>query len=379
VARRDYYEVLGVARNATPDEIKQAFRKLARKYHPDANPGNPEAEEKFKEINEAYEVLSDPEKRARYDQLGSADAYQQAGGGAGAGGFQGFDFNFGGFDDLFEMFLGGTPSAGRRRGPVAGPDLRADVVLSLEEVLTGVDRSLEVDREETCPRCHGSGAEGQGGVETCRECGGSGQIRQMRDSLFGAFVRVQPCPRCHGTGKVITRPCRECRGRGRVRRTRTITVHIPPGVDNGTRLRVQGQGGPGERGGPPGDLIVFVHVKEHPLFRRDGADLITDLKVGLAQAALGAELDLETLDGSHLTVKVPPGTEPGTVLRFPDQGLPRLGQAGRGALRVNVTLDVPKKLSSREQELLREYAALRGEAVLDERGLFRRVRDAFGP
>jgi molecular chaperone DnaJ len=379
VAQRDYYEILGVARDATPDQIKQAFRRLARKYHPDANPGNPEAEEKFKEINEAYEVLSDPEKRARYDRFGSAEAFQ----GAGAGpGFQGFQFDLGGlggFDDLFEMFLGGAPGAQRRRGPVAGADLRADLVLTLEEVLTGVDRTVEVEREETCPHCGGTGADQPGAVETCRECRGTGQLQQVRESLLGSFVRMQTCPRCHGTGKVITKPCRECRGRGRVRRTRTITVHVPAGVDNGTRLRVPGQGGPGERGGPPGDLIVFVQVKEHPVFRRQGADLVTDLKIGIAQAALGAELDLEGLDGTRIPVKVPAGTQPGAVIRLPDHGLPRLGQTGRGSLRVNIVVEVPKKLSSREQELLREWAELRGEPVAGGKSFIKRVRDAFGP
>jgi molecular chaperone DnaJ len=374
--RRDYYEVLGVARDATPDQIKQAFRRLARKYHPDANPGNPEAEEKFKEINEAYETLSDPDKRARYDRFGHAEAFQNGGGGAG---FQGFGFDLGGFDDLFEMFLGGAGGAQRRRGPAPGPDLRADLVLNLEEVLTGVDRTLELDREETCPHCGGTGGDGPGAVETCRECRGTGHVQHVRESFLGSFVRTEPCPRCRGTGKIITKPCRECRGRGRVRRTRTISVHVPAGVDNGTRLRVQGQGGPGERGGPPGDLIVFVHVKEHPLFRRQGADLLTDLKIGMAQAALGADLELETLGGERVPIKIPPGTQPGTVLRVPDQGLPRLNQAGRGALRVNVVVEVPKKLSGREQELLREWAELRGETVAGGRGFMKRVRDAFGP
>ena len=376
--QRDYYEVLGVARNATPDEIKQAFRKLARRHHPDANPGDPTAEERFKELSGAYEVLSDPEKRARYDQLGSPEAFQQAGNGAG---FGGFDFGgaqgFGGFDDLFEMFLGNAGGA-RRRGPVGGPDLRADLILTLEEVLSGVDRSVEVDREEVCDVCNGTGGEGSGAVEPCRDCRGTGTVQQVRESILGSFVRTGPCPRCRGTGRIIKKPCRRCQGHGRVRRTRNLSVHVPPGVDNGTRLRVQGQGGAGERGGPPGDLMVFVHVKDHARFQRQGSDLSTDLKVGMAQAALGADLELETLEGKRIPVKVPPGTQPGTILRLNDHGLPRLGQSGRGALKVQVVLDVPKKLTAREQELLRQWAELRGESVAGEKGFMKRMRDALG-
>lgn len=375
MAKADYYELLGVPRDAAPDAIKQAFRKLARKYHPDANPGNPQAEEKFKEINEAYEVLSDPDKRARYDQFGHAGP--QAG--PGGPGFGGFDVNFGGIDDLFDMFLGGSGGAQRRRGPAEGPDLRVDVVLTLDEVMTGVNKKVQIERQETCSSCRGSGAVEPNAVETCRDCKGTGQVQQVRDSFFGSFVRMHPCPRCHGQGRIITKPCKECQGRGQVKKVRDITIPIPAGVDTGNRFRMQGQGGAGERGGPPGDLIVFVHVKEHPLFRRQGADLLTDVKIGFAQAALGADVQLETLDGSAYTFKVQPGTQPGTILNLRDLGLPRLGETGRGVLKVNVVVDVPRKLSPKEQEILRQWAEVRGEAVTSEdRGLFKRVRDALG-
>lgn len=375
MAQRDYYEVLGVPRDASPEAIKQAFRKLARKYHPDANPGNPEAEERFKEINEAYEVLSDPEKRARYDQFGRAGEQM------GAGGFAGFDFaNFGGFggiEDLFDMFTGAGPS--RRRGPAPGADLRADVVVTLEEVLTGVDRTITVERQETCPTCRGSGAEGPGGLETCPQCRGSGQVRQVRESFFGSFVQVHTCPRCQGRGRIVTRPCHTCGGRGSVRQERRLNVHVPAGVEDGVRLRLQGQGAAGAQGGPPGDLIVVVHVKPHERFQREGADLLCDLHVGYAQAALGAEVDLQGLEGP-VTVKVPPGTQPHTILRLRELGLPRMGRPGRGDLRVRLVVDVPKKLTHEEQELLRRLAAIRGERVADEgKGLFRRVKGAFGP
>lgn len=375
MAQRDYYEVLGVPRDAAPDVIKQQYRKLARKFHPDANPGKPEAEERFKEINEAYEVLSDPEKRARYDQFGHAAA---AGAAGSAAGFGGFDFgNLGGIEDLFDMFTGAGP--GRRRGPAQGADLRADVVLTLEEVLTGVDRTLTVERQETCPTCQGSGAEGPGGLETCPQCRGSGQVRQVRESFFGSFVQVHTCPRCQGRGRIVTHPCRTCGGRGSVRQERRVPVHIPAGVEDGVRLRLQGQGAAGQQGGPPGDLIVFIHVKPHEKFRREGADLLCDVHVGFAQAALGAEVTLAGLEGP-VTVKVPAGTQPSTTLRLKELGLPRMGHAGRGDLRVRLLVEVPKKLTHEEQELLRRLAALRGEKVSEEgRGLFQRVKDAFGP
>ena len=375
MAKRDYYEVIGVPRDAGQDAIKQAYRKLARKYHPDANPGNPEAEEQFKEINEAYEVLGDPEKRARYDQFGHAGAAA----GAGGPGFGGFDFQgFGGFEDLFDMFTGGG-GQGRRDRPQGGPDLRADVVLTLEEVLTGVEKSVTIGRQETCPTCQGSGADGAAGLETCPECHGAGQVRQMRESFFGSFVQVHTCPRCQGRGRIVVKPCGSCGGRGSIHHERRIAVKVPAGVEDGVRLRMAGQGGAGGRGGPPGDLIVFVHVKPHPVFQRDGADLLTDLKVGFAQAVLGADLELTALEGP-LQVKVPPGTASHSVLRLREVGLPRMGRAGRGDLKVRVVVDVPKKLSAEEHDLLKRWAELRGEKVHGEgRGIFQRVKDAFGP
>lgn len=374
MAKRDYYEVLGVPKDASADAIKQAFRKLARKYHPDTNPGNPQAEDKFKEINEAYEVLSDAEKRARYDQFGHAGPQASAG-----QGFGGFEVNFGGFDDLFDMFMGGGAQAQRRRGPASGPDLRADVVLSLEDVLKGADKTVTVERQETCTECGGTGGQDAKAIETCPQCRGTGQVQQVRESFLGSFVRMHPCPRCQGQGRVISRPCRNCQGRGKIRAERRLTVQVPPGVDNGTRLRMAGQGEAGERGGPPGDLIIFVHVKEHPLFRRDGSDLYTDVHVGFAQAALGAEINVPTLDTSAM-IKVPSGTQSGTVLRLRELGLPRLGQTGRGDLKVNVVVDVPKKLTPQEREILRQWAQAHGEKIPEEdRGILKRVRDAFGP
>lgn len=371
----DPYQVLGVPRDASADQIKQAYRKLARQHHPDANQGNPAAEEKFKEISAAYEVLSDPEKRARYDRFGTAEPGPGPGG---AGNFGGFDFGsggFGGIEDLFEMF-GFGQNAGARRGPQRGEDMRGDVVITLEDVLTGVTRKVTVERTEMCAACHGEGAEGPNGTEVCRDCRGSGQVRE--NFLGSAFVRLRPCPRCHGRGRAILRPCHACRGQGAVRATREVSVTIPAGVEQGMRMRVQREGAAGAMGGPPGDLYVFVHVKEHPRFQRDHADLLGTLPVGFAQAALGAEVEYASLDGT-VTVRVPAGTQSGDWVTLADRGLPRLGRQGRGALRVQVLLQVPKKLSQEEQQLLKRWAELRGEAVASSgRGLFHRMRDALG-
>ena len=375
MAASDPYDVLGVPRDASADAIKQAYRRLARQHHPDANRGNPASEERFKEINAAYEVLSDPEKRARFDRFGQAEP--SAGGfnfgnmgGTGAGGV-------GGIEDLFEMF--GFSGAGQaRHGPQRGDDLRADIVLDLDDVMTGTTRTLKVERTEVCAACHGEGGEGKGSTETCRQCRGTGQVRQVHNSFLGQVVRTGPCPQCQGRGRVILRPCHTCHGRGVVRAVRDVGVKIPPGVEQGTRIRVQREGAAGVMGGPAGDLFVFVHVKEHPRFRREHADLVGTLKLGFAQASLGAEVEFQGLDGP-VAVKVPPGTQPGDVLTLPERGLPRLGKQGRGALKVHVALDVPKKLSHEEQELLRRWAELRGEQVASGgRGLFHRVRDAFG-
>ena len=333
MAASDPYDVLGVPRDASAEAIKQAYRRLARQHHPDANRGNPASEEKFKEINAAYEVLSDPEKRARFDRFGQAEA--GAGGfnfgntgGPGAGGV-------GGIEDLFEMF--GFGGAGQtRQGPQRGDDRRADVVLDLDDVMTGTTRTLKVERTETCATCHGEGGEGKGSTETCRQCRGTGQVRQVHNSFLGQVVRTGPCPQCQGRGRVILRPCHTCHGRGAVRAVREVGVRIPPGVEQGTRIRVQREGAAGVMGGPAGDLFVFVHVKEHPRFRREHADLLGTLKLGFAQASLGAEVEFQGLDGT-VAVKVPPGTQPGDVLTLPERGLPRLGRQGRGAPREKIS------------------------------------------
>ncbi|MCL4424566.1 MAG: molecular chaperone DnaJ [Firmicutes bacterium] len=367
MAKRDYYEVLGVGRDASLDEIKKSFRQLARKYHPDANPGDPTAEEKFKEINEAYEVLSDQEKRARYDQFG------HAANGAGAGGF---GTGFGGFGDLFDMFFGGMGGPSQA-GPERGDDLRIDLELTLEEAAFGLEREVEVPRIGTCPTCGGSGAKPGTRPVTCPVCKGTGQVQTVQETLFGRLATVRPCHRCHGTGRIIETPCPDCRGAGRTRQTRKVKVKIPGGVDEGLRMRLSGEGNVGPQGGPPGDLYVFLHVRPHQHFRREGNDLLYQLKIAFTQAALGTELEVPTLDGKT-SLKIPAGTQNGARFTLKGKGVPVLRGVGRGDLVVTVEIEVPARLSEKERELLLELARLRGEEVNQERGLFKKMKDAFG-
>ncbi|NMP23002.1 molecular chaperone DnaJ [Sulfobacillus harzensis] len=382
MAKRDYYEVLGVERGASGEEIKRAFRKLAAKYHPDANPGDSQAEERFKEINEAYQILSDPEKRARYDQFGHAGADGGFAGGSNFG-FDGFGAGFGGggFGDIFDMFFGAAAGQGQRRhGPERGADLRYDLTVTLEEVANGAEKPIRVVREETCNRCHGNQAEPGTRIETCPDCRGRGEVERISDSFLGRIRRIETCARCRGTGKVIKEPCKTCAGRGVVRAEKRLTVKVPPGVDDTTRLRVQGEGAAGRRGGSPGDLIVFIHVAEHPKFRRDGDDLWLDLPIGFAQAALGAEVTVAGLEGQEHTIHINPGTQTDTVVRVARAGLPRLGSpSAKGGLNVHLVVEVPTHLNPKERELLRAWAEMRGEAVVPEdKGILRKMKDALG-
>ncbi|HPU01558.1 MAG: molecular chaperone DnaJ [Firmicutes bacterium] len=371
--KRDYYEVLGVDRNASTEEIKKAYRRLARKYHPDFNKDDPHAAEKFKEINEAYEVLSDPQKRERYDRFGHDPGF---GPGAG-GGFEGF----GGFGSIFEDIedlFGGFGGFGRRRppGPEQGQHLRYDLEITLEEAYHGGTREIRVTRSETCPDCRGSRARPGTQPETCPVCGGTGQQQVTRETLFGRMINIQTCVHCSGRGTVVKEPCPTCRGQGQVLRDRTLEVKIPPGVADGTRLRIPGGGEAGLRGGPPGDLFVIISVRRHKLFRRERDDLIYELSLPMALAALGTEVDVPTLDGP-VAMKVPEGTQPGTVFRLRGKGMPRLHGLGKGDLRVIVKVVVPKRLTPRERELLTELARL-SSAEDKGKGFFDRMKDAFG-
>jgi len=366
----DYYEMLGVARNATDAEIKRAFRDLARRYHPDSNPDDPEAEERFKEISVAYEVLSDPERRRRYDLFG------EGAGRAGAASGGGDPFGFG---DIFDAFFGGDAFGMRRgpSGPMRGPDAEAEVVLDLGEAAFGTTSSIEVRLPVPCARCEGSGCEPGTHPSRCDVCGGSGEVRQARRSILGQIVTASPCAVCAGTGQRILSQCRDCRGDGRVLAQQTIEVEVPAGVDDGQRLRLTGRGAAAPRGGQSGDLYVNVRVRRHPDFERQGDDLVRVERVSVAQAALGALVSVPTLEEPH-ELAVPPGTQPGQVFRVKGAGVPSLRGRGRGDLLVRVDVEVPTHLSDEEAALWLQLAELRGESVAPpEKGVFSKLRSAF--
>ena len=365
--KRDYYEILGVNRNATDDDIKRAFRKLAKQYHPDANPGDKTAEEKFKEAGEAYQVLSDAEKRQLYDRYGH-NAPMGSGGG--------FTGDMGGFADIFEEFFGfGTRSAARR-GPQPGAHLKYNLALEFEQAVFGADSELEIPRLETCQHCHGSGAEPGTTPVRCPQCQGSGEVRRAAQSIFGSFVNVMPCPRCEGEGEIVSTPCSNCRGQKRIQVTRKLNIKIPAGVDDGTQIRLAGEGEAGARGGPPGNLYVVVNIKDHPIFRREGNDLLLDLPINIAQAALGDEIEVPTMNGkTELTI--PPGTQHGKTFRVKEEGVPHLRRKGRGDLLVTVQVTVPQNLNEKQKTLLREFARTIGKEPIAPKGVLGKVKDAF--
>lgn len=372
---RDYYELLGVPRTASEDDLKKAYRKLAMKYHPDRNPGDKTAEAHFKEINEAYSVLSDPEKRRTYDRYGR-EAFTGAGAGAGFGGFGGFEANVGDiFGDIFEDFFGAsTGRARRQRRGTPGADLKYTLEVSLEDVLTGKDAKIKVPHWEECAACRGTGAKGATAIATCSTCKGAGQIRFQQ----GFFAVSRTCSSCHGRGKIITEKCPTCHGERRIQHDRTLSVWIPAGVEDGTNLRLSGKGEPGEGGAPPGDLYVVISVKPHPIFTRDGSNLICEAPITFAKAALGGKLEATTLEGKPVTLKIPPGTPHGKVFKFRGHGLPDIESGSRGDLLVRIRLVVPTHLSARQRELLEEFAKLEGDQVNGEPvGLFEKVKNLF--
>lgn len=368
----DYYEVLGVARSATDDEIKRAYRELARRYHPDGNP-DPAAHERFKEVSVAYETLRDPERRRRYDVFGDSGT-RTAGGGASPPGGDAF-----GFGDLFDAFFGGDPF-GARRGPGAptrGPDAEALVELTLQQAAFGTTHTLEARLPVTCSRCDGSGCEPGTHPTRCDVCGGDGEVRQVRRSILGQIVTASPCGVCDGTGRRILSQCKDCRGDGRVQATRTIDVEVPAGVDDGQRLRLSGRGPAAPRGGTPGDVYVTVRLAPHPEFQRQGDDLLHGLQVSIAQATLGALLTVPTLEGTT-ELTVPRGTQPGQVFRVKGEGVPSLRGRGRGDLLVRIDVEIPTRLSEEEAAILRHLAEVRGEEVAPpEKGVFSKLRSTF--
>ena len=378
MAKRDYYEALGVSRDASQEEVKKAFRKLARQYHPDANPNKEEAEAKFKEIAEAYEVLSDPEKRAKYDRFGH-NAFD----GQGFTNFEdifsrfgGFRNDFGGLGDIFDMLFGGGGPR-QRQGPEKGANMRADLEISFKEAAFGVEKEVKIPRVENCGTCNGSGAAPGSVPQPCVACAGAGQIQFTQNTLLGRVIQTRPCERCRGSGKIIEKPCATCHGTGRVRRTRHINVKIPAGVDNGTRLRVSGEGEAGPYGGPPGDLYVYISVRPHRIFAREGNDIICEIPLSFAQAALGDEIEVPTLEGTA-KIRIPEGTQHGTVFRLRNQGIHSLNGYGRGDQHVIVKVVTPAKLTEPQKQILRELARLSGESPSGvEKGFFGKMRDAF--
>ena len=372
--KRDYYEVLGVSKDATEADIKKAYRKMAQKYHPDMNPGDKEAEAKFKEVNEANEVLSDPEKRARYDQYGFAGVDPNfnpnaAGGFGGGGGFGGFDF--GGFGDIFSDFFGGGASStsSRRNAPRQGENAGAEVTVTFEEAAFGTDKEVSVQRVESCSKCGGTGCADGTHPETCPGCGGSGTVRTTRQTMFGTMQQQSACPQCGGTGKIIKTPCTTCKGKGRVRRNKKITVHIPAGIDLGQSIRIKGEGHAGSNGGPAGDLIVSVNILPHKVFERDGANVLCEMPITFSQAALGAEIEVPTLDGK-VRYTVPEGTQTGTTFRLRGKGIYYLNSKSRGDQFVTVTVETPTNLSHEQKELLRKFAESVGEEGSPKRKSF---------
>ncbi len=366
---RDYYEILGVDRSSTPDQIKKAYRKLAMQFHPDKNPGDKAAEDKFKEAAEAYGVLGDKDKKAKYDQFGHA-AFQGSAGGNGHPGFHNVDDIFSSFGDIFSDFfgmggMGGGRNSRSRTSPRRGADLRYLLEVELNEVIVGLDKNLEFDTEESCHRCAGQGSEPGSQPVSCHTCGGSGQVVNSQ----GFFSVATTCPSCRGAGQVIKNPCKECRGQGRKSVSKKITVTIPKGVDNGTRLRVAGEGEGGLRNGPPGDLYVEIRVRPHAQYDRQGRDLLGKLKISYTQMLLGTEVEVDTFDGKKL-LNIPEGSQPGRILRMQGLGVPDLRGGSRGDLCLRLEVEFPKKLKKQEEKLLRQLAEVRGEKVTEKKGLF---------
>ena len=377
--KRDYYEVLGVEKNASEAEIKKAYRKLAMKYHPDQNPGDKTAEEKFKEVNEAYEVLSDADKKARYDQYGFAgvDPNFNPAAGAGFGGFGGGGFGFGDLSDIFGDFFGGGGggASARRNAPSKGQNVVVEIDLSFEEAAFGCEREITYSRIEGCPSCHGSGCRDGAQPETCSYCGGSGTVRTQQNFMGMTMQSNQQCPKCGGTGKIIKEPCTTCKGKGKVRRSKTLRVKVPAGIDNGQSFRVRYEGNAGSNGGPNGDVLVTVAVRKHPIFTRDGANVLCEMPITFTQAALGATIEVPTLDGK-VRYGIPEGTQTGTTFRLRGKGIPYVGYKTRGDQYVTVVVETPTHLSREQKELLKKLEDCSGEeSQPKKKSFFEKLRD----
>ncbi len=375
MSKKDYYEVLGVSKDSSETEIKKAYRKVAKECHPDLNPDDKEAEQRFKDAGEAYEVLSNSEKKAQYDQFGHAGMDGAAGGGFG-GGFGGGAGGFGDiFEDIFDMFGGG---GGRQQGPRPGNDLRYDMTITFEEAAFGVEKEIKVDREEDCSKCDGSGAKPGTDKKTCEKCEGSGQLRYAQNTPFGQVVRTGACDECNGTGEKIETPCDKCHGSGREQQTKTLNIKIPAGVDVGSVVSLRGEGEAGEKGAPRGDLFIYVNVRPHKTFKREGVNLYCDIPISFSQAALGADIKVPSLEGK-LKYKIDSGTQTGTTFRLKGKGVENLRGGRKGDLYVTVKVEVPTKLNSKQKELIEELANESGEKLAGskKKGLIDKVKDVF--
>ena len=367
--KRDYYEVLGISKGASEDEIKKAYKKMARKYHPDLNPDNKEAEEKFKEVNEAYEVLSDPDKKARYDQYGHAGVDPNFGAGAGFDG----SFDFGDLGDIFGNFFGGGFGGGGRRtnpnAPQRGESIRLSLTISFEEAAFGCEKEVTVERMEQCGTCSGSGCAAGTTPEVCPDCHGTGQVQVRRQTPMGVFATSSPCGRCGGKGKIIHQPCPDCRGTGAVRKRKTIKASVPAGIDNGQTISIRGQGHAGKNGGPAGDLLITITVRPHELFRREGTSVLCEAPITFAQAVLGAELEIPTIDGK-VKYDLPEGTQSGTTFRLKGKGIPSINGRGRGDQYVTVYIETPRNLNKEQKDALKKFAETMGDNNYEERRKF---------
>lgn len=373
---KDYYESLGVGKQASKEEIKKAYKNLAKKYHPDLNKDNPESEAKFKEVSEAYSTLSDDKKRANYDRFGSEgnpySGFGQSGGGFG-GGFEDMG-GFGGFEDIFESFFGGRRS--RRGGPARGADLRYSIEITLEEAAFGAKKTVVLEKMDACSKCNGTGADNPNDVKTCPTCHGAGATKQAIRTPFGVMEQTVTCPKCHGEGKIIKEPCRVCDGEGRTTNRSKVTIEIPAGIDNGQQIRVNGKGEGGEKGGPAGDLYVHITIKKHNIFERQGDDIYCEVPISIVQAALGSKIKIPTLDGKA-EIKIPEGTQTNTIFKVKDKGIKSLRGYGRGSLKVKAIVQTPTKLSKGQRKIIEELGVELGEDIEPQKGFFSKLKEAF--
>lgn len=383
--KRDYYEVLGISKGASDDEIKKAYRRVAKKYHPDLHPGDKEAEARFKEAGEAYEVLSNPEKRQRYDQYGHAGVDPNFGAGGAGGGFSGADF--GDFGDIFGSFFGGGFGGGQRRrnGPVKGSDIEETVLLSFEEAAFGIRKSIKIYAVENCDECGGKGCKSEADRITCPACKGTGEFKNVTNSIFGQMVNVSTCSQCRGTGQIIKNPCQKCRGKGKIKRAKNVDVDIPAGIDNGETVRYRGLGNVGSKGGPSGDLLVTVRIKRHSVFTRRGSDVYCSVPITFVQAALGADIDVPVLDDvkkytlGKISYTIPEGTQPGTEFRLRSKGIPNVRSGVRGDMIIRVEVEVPKNLSKEQKDALSAFAEASNENNYKKhKTFFEKMKDSFG-